>query len=445
MKNLSLVFAFLVFLGGKLQSQTTTTIMDGVVYYDGYAGLVNESTPANVIRLRNDLATKKLTQSDLDAIGQNLTVNVVISALCDNYDRIGNVNIALVPKGSASYHSDSVQKIEIGRFITPFMNKNINPTSVPYSFSVDNVAALLKNAGLLSNYDFWLELQVFGVPYAANNEISGCSGRNDVFSGKVEFVSTNPSTNPNYNAILYPMSFQHYLNNYQEGASDAIGTTEKTFEVTVTETLYDAKLHLITSNHGANQGGEEYVRRWHRVFFDQESVLLYRPGGKSCEPYRMYNTQGNGIYGQNPRPENDWTSWNNWCPGDVIPTRIIELGTLQPGTHTFKITVAGAEFVDGQGYIPVSVYLQGLNEEVLGLEEIDTYQLNVFPNPSSSTITIESTVEVQTVSIFNTAGQLILNSTQNTIDVHRFEKGLYYVEIQLINGVKSTLPFLKNE
>ena len=95
------------------------------------------------------------------------------------------------------------------------------------------------------------------------------------------------------------------------------------------------------------------------IYFDGNLIDTYKPGGKSCEPYRVYNTQGNGIYGPSPRSTSGWTSWNNWCPGDRVPIRVYELENLAEGNHTFKIDVPDAKFVEGQGNIPLSVYIQG--------------------------------------------------------------------------------------
>jgi hypothetical protein len=165
-------------------AQTTITIMEDVIFHDGYAALVTSPPPpANVLMHRNDLAARKLTTAELESIGTSLQMNVTLGALCDNYDRIGNVNMALVPKGQTTYHPDSVQRIELGRFITPFFNKNIQPDTIPYTFNIDNVALLLKEESITSAYDIWIELSVFGVPYAANTQVAGCAGRNDVFKG----------------------------------------------------------------------------------------------------------------------------------------------------------------------------------------------------------------------------------------------------------------------
>ena len=136
------------------------------------------------------------------------------------------------------------------------------------------------------------------------------------------------------------------------------GTTRKTVEFTLTADVADSQLVLITSNHGANTDGEEYVRRDHFVTVDGEDVLTYKPGRPSCEPYRKYNTQSNGIYGTSPRSDSTWQSFSNWCPGDVIDTRIIPLGPRAAGEHEFVIDVPDAEFVGGEGNFPFSLYLQ---------------------------------------------------------------------------------------
>lgn len=266
--------------------------------------------------------------------------------------------MALVPKGSATYTPDNVKRIELGRFITPFMNKNIMPDTVPYTYNIDNVAHLLKETSLTSAYDIWMELEVFGVPYAANTQVTGCSGRNDVFFGTLDLV-TNMPVAPESNNVLIPLSVRKNLNNYQAGATDAVGTTKRTINIDVTQALSDAILVLITSNHGGNPGGEEYYRRNHFVYFDGAEVLMYKPGRPSCEPFRKYNTQGNDIYGATPRTDAHWQSFSNWCPGDVITTRVISLGPLTAGAHTFRLEVPDAIFAQGQGDIPVSLYLQG--------------------------------------------------------------------------------------
>jgi hypothetical protein len=336
---------------------TRLPIFDEVVFYDGYAMLVDEAVPAGTQRLRNDLVTRPVGADEVARLQQTLRAEVVIGALCDNYDRIGSVALALVPKGAATYVPEQVSRIELGRFITPFMNKNRQPDEVRYQLDISNLVPVLRDPDLWSQFDPWLELEVFGVPYAANEQVAGCAGRNDVFRGSLT-LETDTSAPVQAFDELIPLAYRVAFNNYQEGATDEIGTTRKTIEFTLAAAAADAQLVLITSNHGANAGGEEYVRREHRVSVDGGLVLTYRPGRTSCEPFRAVNTQPNGIYGRAPMSDAEWQSFSNWCPGDVIDTRVIDLGPMAAGAHTFVIDVPEARFARADGNFPLSLYVQ---------------------------------------------------------------------------------------
>lgn len=435
MKKL-LLFAIIALLtwSNDTQAQTTISVMDSIIFYDGYAANVtNPPPPAGVIKHRNDLFARKLTSNELLSIGTSLQMNVLISALCDNYDRIGNVNLALVPVGSTTYNPDSVKHIELGRFITPFMNKNIQPNSVPYSFNIDNVAMLLKDATITNNFDIWIELSVFGVPYSANTQVAGCSARNDVFLGKLEFVTNSPAASQNTN-ILLPLFFNNNFNNYQAGATDTIGKTTKSITFNVPVSLTDAVFFLITSNHGANSGGEEYNRRVHNAYFDNALKLTYTPGRMTCEPFRQYNTQSNGIYGTSAKTPSQWQSFSNWCPGDVIDIRQINLGPVAAGNHTFLINVPTAVFTGGQGNFPLSLYLQGKTSGVLSIkndlqENNDSFSL--FPNPTNGQFTVEISTGFAEITVTDLLGKQLIKTqtTQKSMNLKLDENGFYIVKV----------------
>jgi len=335
----------------------TLTILENIVFYDGYAGTVADPVPAGVIRHNNALNAIKMTDEQLAAIQNTLKIGVIVGALCDNYDRIGGVNLALVPKGAATYVPAEVSRLELARFITPFMNLNKDPKTVPYQYDANNVVAILKDEDLRAEYDFWFELAIFGVPYAAQTEVAGCAGRIDTQLGTL-LLYTDSAQEPQDFTTLLPLAISQSFNNYADGASDMIGTTKKTVPFVLPADSANVQLVLITSNHGANQGGEEYIRRQHYVYVDGNLAMQYKPGRESCEPFRKYNTQGNGIYGQSPQTDAQWQSFSNWCPGDVIDTRIAPLGPLKGGAHEFVIEVPDAKFAGGQGDFPFSLYIQ---------------------------------------------------------------------------------------
>lgn len=442
--------AFLLVSGCAFAQTTSTssiTLFNEVLFYDGYNGTIfDKDLDDGVLRHSNSLYAVKMTPEQLDIFGDSISMNVYVRACCDNYDRIGNINLAFVPKGQETYTPADVSRIEIGRFITPFMNMNKKPDVVPYVFRVDYLKYIFKDKELLDKYDFWAEYELFGVPYAANKEIKGCKDRNDVFYGTLEFVTSLPTLDKQENNVLIPLEIKHDLNNYNEKATDTIGKTVRTIPFDIKEDLTDARLVLITSNHGANAGGEEYNRRWHYIYFDGEMVLSYKPGRTSCEPFRKYNTQGNGIYGPLKKTDAAWQSFSNWCPGDVIDTRIIALGAVPKGKHDFKITVPDAVFNEKQGYIPVSLYLQGRTKGVIDTSvkaEHAEPLLKLFPNPAGSVLTIQSTCQILEVTINDLSGKQVLAAYGMTsVDVKGLAEGTYLVNVELDNGIIETHKLL---
>ncbi|QTE22297.1 peptide-N-glycosidase F-related protein [Polaribacter cellanae] len=331
-----------------------------VVFYDGYGKTVNKPTQEGVKRINNSKYVTKLNIADLEKLSNRLQLEIKVNAACDNYDRIGDVTLFIFPKNEDFNTNKSIKNIEIARFITPFMDKNVAPNLTSYKYDLDNVSDLLSNTNMNKKYDFWLQFNLFGVPYAAQKQIKGCKGRIDTFIGSLQFSSTYDATKNEIKKLQFkPLITSFHLNNYN--GTDVVGKTIKKIDFILDENMKNAKLYLITSNHGANRGGEEYIRRNHIISIDNKVVLEYKPGGKSCEPFRKLNTQKNGIYGKeisSTGKKKEWKSWNNWCPGDKVPIRVIELGSLKKGKHSFKINVPEAEFKDKQGYVLVSAYIQ---------------------------------------------------------------------------------------
>lgn len=444
------------------QERDTITVFDAVRFYDGYLVTDNPEDPTldGILRHRTSLYAVKLTDEQLSKIGDEMMMHVWVQACCDNYDRIGNINLAFVPKGRDTYHvrnmgdeqtDAGVMRIEIGRFITPFMNKNKQPDTVPYTYAMFYLSDILRDANLRDKYDIWAEFELFGVPYAANTQISGCAGRSDVFLGTLKFSSLKKNQGVETNkdvmvpiVIKDPEYISGNLNNYNEKATDEIGKTQKTYEFEVPKDVTDGQLVVVTSNHGANSGGEEYNRRWHYIYFDgsEEPVLTYKPGRTSCEPFRKYNTQANGIYGYVKKSDTSWQSFSNWCPGDVIDNRIINLGAVKAGKHKVMISVPDALFRDSQGDIPVSMFFQGTTEGTIsGINSATAEPTKQYANfcISDGTLSVVSTEGVVDIELRDLQGKLVRHAEcQKTISVAGCQSGVYLVSVELTNGIIET-------
>lgn len=408
-------------------------LFEEVIFYDGYQPeIIDADVVDGVLRHSNSLYAVKLTEEQLSWFGSDLIMDVVIGARCDNYDRIGNVNVAFVPKGSETYDPKTTTRIELARFITPFMDKNKQPDEVPYRFSLDAVSYILRDSKWRQDYDIWVELEVFGVPYAANEQIKGCKGRNDTFDGTLTFSSITDPAPLISNDVFVPISMQLYMTNYTEEGTDELGNCIKTWEFEVPEDCTDSRLTLVMSNHGANQGGEEYIRRLHRVTFDGKNPKFFTPGGVSCEPYRVYNTQANGIYGSS-RSDESWESGSNWCPGGPIPVREFDLGPMAKGKHSVTIKVSRTEFVGGEGYFPVSMYFQGLTEGTLpaGIYTPQALEPGVTLTVTADRLTWQCDHEVREVVLYSLAGSILQIAAGNAkeMNVNGYPHGVYLVSV----------------
>ncbi|MFP9100569.1 peptide-N-glycosidase F-related protein [Flavobacterium sp. RHBU_24] len=454
--TLSLLTSLFAF---KAKAQVTVPVYEDAIYYGMYEGTVSTPVPEGAQRNTNSSYGKKLTEEQIASFGSSLTLNVSAASNCDNYDRIGNVNLAFVPKGATSYNYTAVERIEIARFITPFMVPDGN-VYVPFTWDVSNVLDILHDPELSTTYDFWVELEIYGYQGgpgqggAAVEYPAICTGRNDVYRGSLEFVSegTYVPKNTYFEKLSHKFELKDYVlaTETNNQGTDELNETVRTIPFTVPEGgATNAKFYFINSNHGSGTNGEEYVRRWHYVFLDGVQKLSYRPGGVSCVPFFEYNTQPNCIYylcdgTSNTRPDtNSAWSWNNWCPGDKIPTRVINLGALTAGAHEFKIDIPSAVFFNNDGYFPMSVYVQG-ETATAGTDSFNGLSFTMSPNPAKDIVTITTNGDaIQSFSVINTIGQVVLKGSGTSIDMRNLQNGVYMVKAEFNNGRQATKKIVK--
>ncbi|RYE41133.1 MAG: hypothetical protein EOP48_24145 [Sphingobacteriales bacterium] len=322
----------------------------------GYAALVPLKVNNGLYRSNTSYTRRLDSEEALYILTRgNLSMQVDLKAACDNYDRLAHVSILFVEKGKP--HTQVVKQIEIGRYITPFMDRNKQPDVRPYTWDVSAIGDVLRNANALKKYDVYIEMNVFGVPYAAQKQIKGCEGRNDVFIGNLSFTVSPKKDRLKTGFQLITVAHIDTINNYN--GTDTLGKTTKTYAFSTKKGWKDLQLYIISSNHGANRNGEEYNRRIHYIYLDEKLILKYIPGESTCEPYRHFNTQSNGIYGKNVKTNEQWQKFSNWCPGAIIPLRKVIISKLNKGNHQLRISVPDAKFENKEGSIPFSAYFIG--------------------------------------------------------------------------------------
>jgi hypothetical protein len=81
----------------------------------------------------------------------------------------------------------------------------------------------------------------------------------------------------------------------------------------------------------------------------------------------------------------------------------------------------------------------------VGILEVDNNAaFNVYPNPSNGLVNISSSQNIAAVRIIDITGKSVVETNQTKIDVSTLNKGIYFVEVTLENGAKSTKRLLVN-
>jgi Secretion system C-terminal sorting domain len=97
---------------------------------------------------------------------------------------------------------------------------------------------------------------------------------------------------------------------------------------------------------------------------------------------------------------------------------------------------SGTLFVDNVYFANNGLATQNFNKE----------QITMFPNPSSSTVTISAETAIQSVAIYNILGQQVqlksVNNSSITIDISNLQNGVYIVKT-LVDGKISTSKLIK--
>lgn len=69
------------------------------------------------------------------------------------------------------------------------------------------------------------------------------------------------------------------------------------------------------------------------------------------------------------------------------------------------------------------------------INEIKAMVMNVYPNPASSQITVETDAEIESISIFDVTGALVQKENTTSFSIAKLEKGVYTLSILTNNGL----------
>ncbi|WP_046759261.1 InlB B-repeat-containing protein [Kordia jejudonensis] len=149
----------------------------------------------------------------------------------------------------------------------------------------------------------------------------------------------------------------------------------------------------------------------------------------------------------------NWSNISNITMTDPMFTDIaMENYTLQmgsPAIDTGDNALLPASFTDdlnGNTRIVGGTIDMGAYEydPTLSTEEVSVRPLSftIYPNPTKATLNIQTTENIQTVTIFDMTGKQILKTNQTTINVRKLQSGMYILQVTS-NQKNSTKRFIK--
>lgn len=155
----------------------------------------------------------------------------------------------------------------------------------------------------------------------------------------------------------------------------------------------------------------------------------------------FYNFAGDNIGGQNIAFVNadNTTSWTPISiPLDAL-TGTANKMVIQATSSNTDTPIAGS-------WIEVDNF-EVVNSQTSSVSEFSKNDINLYPNPASDVINIETSQEAEAISITSMEGRVVyssdINGTNTSIDVSSFDAGVYYYTITNKMGDKVRSSFVK--
>jgi hypothetical protein len=180
---------------------------------------------------------------------------------------------------------------------------------------------------------------------------------------------------------------------------------------------------------------------WNRALDSNEVKLLYIGCNKSItqQPINQGMYNGNAIFTCATDDSNasfQWqinggSGWNNLTnvgqySGANNDTLLVSNVITFNNNQRFRCIVNGSCLTDTTQEATLRVW-------GLGINGINLPEFNLYPNPSSNSVTIAYAQNPYSIAVYNSLGQMMLSqnalTNEHTFDISQWPKGVYYVEL----------------
>ena len=110
---------------------------------------------------------------------------------------------------------------------------------------------------------------------------------------------------------------------------------------------------------------------------------------------------------------------------------------LTEGTYTIMFVITDSSGNTANCSFELTV------DEILGLDDLNTANFQLYPNPANKQITISGNFEIATIEIHNLLGQKVMTSTSETLNIEALTTALYLVKVTDTDGNSAVKRFIK--
>ena len=82
-------------------------------------------------------------------------------------------------------------------------------------------------------------------------------------------------------------------------------------------------------------------------------------------------------------------------------------------------------------------------DSTLGTDTVDRFEVGIYPNPTTSSLMVETSSDLKIATVYNVLGQKVFSSNSKLIDVSSLNNGMYVIAIQTTDGKKALAKFIK--
>ncbi len=363
-----------------------------------YPGAYNAPGADSVYHLVNGrIILRKISLPDYKR-NVDITLRVTVASNGDRWDKSGScfvlpnasgINLLNIARGEKHFPevdstklenmigivrgNDYLPTVELMRFMTPFgvghfsspddsLTKHRKPVyidhwadSVSWEQNITDLYPLLQGGAYVGIFiDSWTP-----EGYVASMTIEVHE------SAVAEDVLPRKHVEPLMNTVYY--MGQAYL--------DIFARKDVSTEFEIPSNARNVRLKYIVTGHGGHSGGDEFVQKQNIVSVDGKPVLDFIPWRTDCASFRRFNP-ATGVWlkkrlasyitdkgyaekeVEEPVGSSDF-SRSNWCPGSDVMPEEVELVNIQPGKHTFTVSIPDAQPVENNklNHWLVSAYL----------------------------------------------------------------------------------------